>query len=102
MAESPMKSRKWTGIAARKGVGKAPRSGPKRARSEPEIAADCTYSVRKHGGVLPASTGLAAVLIREAKEMVTATRSLETKQNELKVTAANRSCSVEALAVIRS
>jgi hypothetical protein len=35
---------------------------------------------------------------REAKRLVRAVRSLENKQNELKVTAANRGCSVEALA----
>ena len=98
MRESPVRARKWEGNAVRRGAGKKPRSGPKRVRSEPEIAAKCTYAVRRHGGAMLTSTGLAAALEREAKKLVIATRSLVRKQNELEITAANRCCSVEALA----
>jgi hypothetical protein len=51
--------------------------------------------VRKFGGQLLKST---VHLDREARRLVIAGRALENKQNELKVTAANRGCSVEALA----
>ena len=98
MPASPKKSRKWAGNAVARGAGKAPRSGPKRARSAEENAANCTYSVRRFGGQLLTSTGLAAAMDREARRLCKAAGKLLNKQKELKVTAANQGCSVEALA----
>ena len=98
MPASPKKSRKWAGNAVARGAGKVPRSGPKRARSAEENAANCTYSVRRFGGQLLTSTGLAAAMDREARRLCKAAGKLLNKQKELKVTAANQGCSVEALA----
>ena len=86
MPASPKKSRKWAGNAVARGAGKEPRSGPKRARSAPETAANCTYCVRKFGGELLTSTGLACAMERGGTQLVAAARKPLNKQNELKVT----------------